>query len=373
MEMAYRYAILDPRATDAARAHNDAVFASGPVYGLEVTLPALAERCAANLDPQHLGGDAGTAAIEAALTWPLPPDGATLATIRPDMDSVGAMAVLAIRRRQEPELDLRLREDVDNPESSWGAALHWRPAHRLRAIALADREASGPWPGLRLTVDVGDLVSPTTALNAVAMDHTMDLPHRVDVLCEWLERGTFAGEDARRASAELEAKEALATLQIDIHGDSLVGVTGAHRLAFAVGYRRGAVVVATNPEFRWQGGPAHRKHTIGRWNTTVEVYWDEMLAELRRREPGWGGSPSIVGSPQGVGSVLTTAEVVDIVRRYRRLAVAEERIVAAGRAHLEAHPASWADFDRRTSASLAPRPGWRWTRRWRPPTTWATG
>lgn len=64
-------------------------------------MPTLAERCMANLDPQHLGGDVATAAIQAALAmWrELPPDGATLATIRPDLDSIGAMAVLELLRQ----------------------------------------------------------------------------------------------------------------------------------------------------------------------------------------------------------------------------------------------------------------------------------
>ncbi|MFC3986853.1 hypothetical protein, partial [Streptosporangium jomthongense] len=88
--MIYTFATLDPRPTDSARTANDALLAK-EVLGVEVTVPVLADRCTAgNLDPQHLGGDAATAAIEAALTWPLPPAHTTLATVRPDADSVGA-------------------------------------------------------------------------------------------------------------------------------------------------------------------------------------------------------------------------------------------------------------------------------------------
>jgi len=65
--MAYKFAILDPRPIPAAIEANDKVFASGPVYGVEVTVPALAKRCTFNLDPQHTGGDASRAAIEYAV------------------------------------------------------------------------------------------------------------------------------------------------------------------------------------------------------------------------------------------------------------------------------------------------------------------
>lgn len=77
--------------------------------GIEVTDPAAAALCdLGNIDPQHGHGaqgryalsaveQNGIAACDAALTWPLPPNGATLATVRPDLDSITAMAVLSLR------------------------------------------------------------------------------------------------------------------------------------------------------------------------------------------------------------------------------------------------------------------------------------
>jgi hypothetical protein len=93
----YKFALLDPRPIPAAVEANEKVFVTGPVYGIEVTVPALAALCIYNLDPQHSGGDASTAAIEAALTEELPLAGTTLATVRADLDAVGAMAVFALR------------------------------------------------------------------------------------------------------------------------------------------------------------------------------------------------------------------------------------------------------------------------------------
>ncbi|MGL5910210.1 MAG: hypothetical protein ACRCZP_09425, partial [Phycicoccus sp.] len=103
----YTYLLLDPR--PQSRDAQLATLAERPTLGIEVTVPELAEACAlGNIDPQHLGsrhldgplysGEATVqAAITEALTWPCPPPGTQLATVRPDADSIGAMAVLAFR------------------------------------------------------------------------------------------------------------------------------------------------------------------------------------------------------------------------------------------------------------------------------------
>ncbi len=76
----------------------------GPnTLGIEVTRDAFAKRCGlGNIDPQHSDGPTDysrqdSSAIEAALTWELPPDGAKLVTLRYDKDAIGAMAVLMLR------------------------------------------------------------------------------------------------------------------------------------------------------------------------------------------------------------------------------------------------------------------------------------
>src|SRR5262245_58306256 len=97
MHGSYEFALLDPRPGPQAEAANDRVFARGPVYGVKVTVPALTERCVENLDLQHTGADMTTTAIEVGLTCALPPAGATLAATHPDLDTLGMMAVLAMR------------------------------------------------------------------------------------------------------------------------------------------------------------------------------------------------------------------------------------------------------------------------------------
>jgi hypothetical protein len=134
---------------------------------------------------------------------------------------------------------------------------------------------------------------------------------------DWLLAGDFTGQDAYQARALAEAEDALAGLHVETrHGVAVV--VGDHRLGMSIGYRYAPVVIATNPTFSFRGGPAHRKHTIARWNTgAVAMDWVGMLAELRVAEPGWGGSASIVGSPMGAASELATEQVAEFVIRYQ--------------------------------------------------------
>jgi hypothetical protein len=89
-------------------------------------------------------------------------------------------------------------------------------------------------------------------------------------------------------------------------------VESPHRAAMEIGYRLAPVVVALNPEFRFQGGEPHRKFTVGQYAPGM-VDLKKVQQELNRIEPGWGGSPTIIGSPQGNSSSLTIEEVARTV------------------------------------------------------------
>ncbi|MFG1857482.1 hypothetical protein ACGFJT_36995 [Actinomadura geliboluensis] len=185
---------------------------------------------------------------------------------------------------------------------------------RVRRIADADTEAAGPWPGPRPVGDAGDLLRATSALAAVCMDHRRSLQDRVALMRKWILTGHLDEELGIRLRLFAEALEALEALDVQVQGGIAV-VSGSHRLGLSLGYRHAPVVVATNPAFTWQGGEPHRKHTVARWNSAHPMGWKRMLDELRAREPGWGGSSAICGSPQGVASVLTQEQVLDVVVR----------------------------------------------------------
>lgn len=298
VSITFAYDMLDPRSVEEARAHNDLVLARPFVLGIEVTVPALANRCSlGNVDPQHAGDRVDQAAIEAALSWPVPAAGSTLVTIRPDLDAVGAMAVFQLRAQHAPLA---------------GAVLD-----RVGQVATSDRFDHGEWPGCRPLLDdepsEPSMVAPIAAL---VSDHSQPLATRVSAMAKWLLTGDVPEEYYRRVAADTDALRtafAEGTLRVTEHADGrFVLVEGTYPRAIALGYRRAPVVIAVNTAFRFRDGLPHRKITVAQFATG---YADLRCAaaRLNEREAGWGGSPTIIGSPQGEGSRVATADVLRIV------------------------------------------------------------
>lgn len=133
-----------------ARSVSDIVDPS-TTLGIEITVPEIAALCGlGNIDGQH--GMAATpeawrgkAAIEIALDCDVPPNGATLATSRPDLDSIGAMAVLVLR-------SLGLAEHIDRElVAAIAAADSFQSSAKWEPRSLPTEE--NPWPSGQTTVD----------------------------------------------------------------------------------------------------------------------------------------------------------------------------------------------------------------------------
>lgn len=304
----YKFAILDPRNIPAATEANNKIFTSGPVYGIEVTVSALASRCIANIDPQHTGENHELAAIDVALKVELPAPGTILATVRADLDSIGAMAIFSLRS-----------EEVDLAPAT----------NRIGLIATSDKFARGGWTGPKSLPTAEHLYDDSTAsaesdsrlapLAAAVSDFKAPLSERVETLKKWLLTGEEPAGYRERWIAERQAlAQAIADGTIDakvVANGKIARVISTHRAATSIGYCLAPVVVAMNPTFSFQGSPAHAKFTICQF-TPGFMDLTEVKAELAALEPGWGGSPTIIGSPQGVSSTLTIDQVVEVVARH---------------------------------------------------------
>lgn len=276
--------------------------------------PALAKRCSRNLDPQHsgaiaYGGLEPPAAIEVALTTELPPHASKLVTIRPDLDSIGAMAVLALRA---------LGFDMTEPGL----------VERVAMVAKADKFANGPWPGPRSlpTRDNpwpvgGGAVDSTPALAAMAAlvsDHKVELWERVVEMQRWLvlgkERPVY-GKDYRK-QVEDERRALIKALEEGDVETSVVNgvavVTSTHRAATAIGYCLAPVAVCVNPEYQFHGGDPHRKVSVCQYRQGF-VDFDLMARQLGK---GWAGSKTFVGSPQGINTETSVDDILGVVMRY---------------------------------------------------------
>lgn len=332
----YNFALLDPRPIPVAQAANEAIFATGPAFGIEVTVPALASRCVTNLDPQHSGGDATRAAIEDALMCELPPEEATLVTVRADLDAIGAMAIFSLRGKGEWEPYFGGGAPALSNCSScgWdhdpGTMCLDAVVNRVAQVSAADKFARGgysgskplptrdnPWSEGNASAESSRSLA---AIAAAVMDFKVPLTDRVGTMEKWL----LTGEEPQqyRDSVERERLDMITALESGAikhetrSGGRIAVVESTHRAATMVGYSLAPVVVALNPNFKLGGGEPHRKFTVCAFEAQKFVNIKAALTELATLEAGWGGSPTIGGSPQGVSSTLTIDSVVGVVQKH---------------------------------------------------------
>lgn len=291
-----QFLLLDPR-PQAREEQIVLLRAHAPVLGIEVTVPELANACAINIDPQHTDGNADQAAIEVVAAGLGGYSAyAAVATVRADLDSVGAMAILTMYRSR----------------IIWKSAIN----DRIDRIAQHDKFAFGSWRPRPLAEEEIDWE--LRGLGALIGDFKRSIEERVELMAAWLMSGSCAGLGTAIESARVEWAKALANSQVE-ERDGIAVVTSPHRFAMEIGYALAPVVVAANPAMRVNGGEPHLKYTIAQWPNSRQIDMPKLLAALQRQEPGWGGNVSggIIGSPQGVGSALLVEEVISVVLAHR--------------------------------------------------------
>lgn len=308
----YRYGLLDPRLTNLAAKHNASMFTKRPIWGVEVTVPDLANSLDYNIDPQHTDGDVTTAAIEQALSGPLPPDGTTLVTVRPDLDSVGSMAVFALR--------------------AYGHRFNATELGKIHIIAISDKFQKGPWPGPRplpndqqLSDDYVSSVEDNSYLAAIAAaidDDAQTLRCRVDWLQQWIQDGSEppgyrdAWVEQRQQLVRALTQGGIRPYVVKAGLQDVAVVESSYRAPTSLGYHLAPVVISRNVNhyFR-QDGPLV-KYTVSQWPDRHYVDLPAVLTDLSKLEPGWGGSPTIGGSPQGQSSRLDIEDVLDAIAAH---------------------------------------------------------
>jgi hypothetical protein len=310
----YTYAVLDPRIHNSefakqAQVANEVIFQNGNVLGIEVTDRDLAEKCQlGNIDPQHTEGNLDLAAIEVAETIELHDGDITFATIRADLDSVGSMVLLTLRKE-----GIRITEEIRT---------------RLKKIADSDKFARGGWPGVRplstLKQNYEESAFPQdsqelSAIASAVSDSGLPLGMRVSILKEWI----LTGDEPVDYRKEVEKNRKELAHAIDngeikistIAENKIALVESKHRAGTSVGYTQAPVVIVLNPEFSFHGNDPVRKFTISQFEHGY-VDLKAIFAELNEIEPGWGGSPTVGGSPQGISSDLTLNQVAQVVEKH---------------------------------------------------------
>ncbi len=290
-----KFALLDPR--PAARKAQVEFLINNACMGIEVTIPELAALCAhGNVDPQHIGGNVDRAAIEEIFELyfqnPVqsPMGDVTLVTVRADLDSIGSMALIKLDNEIEfggysAELVARVTRIADSDKFTQNG--EWQPQPQWSEATNGDGELQ--------------------TLAAYVTDFKVDINTRVQAMAEWLLHGTLP-------AATVEDVATTQNSECYVDGNVSV-VIGDKRAGTNLAYCAKPVIVCLSPNFSFNGGKPHAKFTIAQFKAGY-VDMEAVKAELNSRENGWGGSPTIIGSPQGVASELTIDEVVAIVNKH---------------------------------------------------------
>ncbi len=318
--MTYYYGVLRTDVSPQAASHNDQLLGNWTL-GLEVTDKVLAERCGlGNIDPQHtVGGQGISSAIEAALSCALPPDGASLVTIRPDKDSFGAMAVLTLRAEgNEKKIDLHL--------------VSWLGAMDSMGFENARRELP------ELHEAVGDSREITTAIQVITRSPQLDwtIERRIEAISSIL-TGEMPQEKITRL-ATLRPRPSSGDYEVEMFGSRVAFITapGDYHKARDWGNRRYPVAVVFDPEYRDETQSRDSSEPYPRWTLVRQMGcfdrkgFEEAInraeAESRKvslinlTEMGnrWGGPPNIVTSPKGQGheTTLSADAILAIVQEH---------------------------------------------------------
>lgn len=319
------------------------------LVGFEVTTPALAAEFDFNLDPQHgEGGDAATSCIKAVsrggayapvLNGIFQNDRRKIAfaTVRPDLDSLGAMAIaLVLHECQDGGSLEELRDRVPQEVFDRVEAVHESDTH---AAAPEWAPQPGFWTGSPdIPFDRGEVEdgswSPRmtdagldairaaddgifAAMHPAVADRTVPLETRVRWMKRWLESGVEP--DGYREVTRSDSEKILTALKdgstrvrvFDLRGKKaprFAIVESKLPSATGIGYTVAPVLICYNPEFPFSTGEVGLKYSVCQY---ASGYADlgEFKRALGALEPGWGGSPTFVGSPQGTPSALSLEAV----------------------------------------------------------------
>jgi len=113
-------------------------------------------------------------------------------------------------------------------------------------------------------------------------------------------------------------------IKIELVADGRVAyVETTHMAGTSLGYTQAPIVVAFNPHFKQGQGAEYEKYTVCQYDGS----WIDLngakseLASLEVDAGGdsasnWGGSPTIIGSPQGRSSKLSKDQIMKVVEKY---------------------------------------------------------
>lgn len=235
--------------------------------GIEVTIPAVADACGlGNVDPQHghsreafMALDCATSAISCVGTCVdtvLPSEG-TLVTVRPDLDSIGAMALIVLRSTYLwTDNNNAVRDDLWGRVMSIAKADSFTPSVEWSPSPLPTEE--NPWPRAGAVDSTQGLAHLGMICSPRRGDVALPLAERVALIACWLRFGedglpmNRTDEDGPVVSAIYKACGVEPWIATDAYPlarimDARARALASRRSLATEAQKTGAVVVSENP------------------------------------------------------------------------------------------------------------------------------
>lgn len=283
-----KYYLINPK----DESENLEVINNNDTYGVEV-IGEYSSKVKFNLDPQHIGKENIAASRKATIISTLPNPNSVIVFSKLDMDSAAACVVLEKRiegMNVIPE-DFAIRLDYISMIDEWNFS-DW---HKT---ILPSKE--NKWPN-GITHDY-------VAMSAFLSDYKIPLSERINGMKLYLEKGNI--DDKYLKSTNIEREIFIKELEegnIKIEKyDSFCLVESTSRNATIVAYANSPVGICINPEMVTPSGTI-RKWTICQYKEGY-IDMDKIREELRSIESGVGGSKTIIGSPMGISSNISSQE-----------------------------------------------------------------
>lgn len=231
-------------------------------------------------------------------------DKVLLCTIKPDMDSIGTMAIIDLMLKK----NLRLDGDM---------------ILRLKAIAKSDRHGRINWKNRRedyFHFDHYNIHGLPSGLAYMTSDHKIDTIQKVQNMKDYLLTGSFDTLNKYTDNVIKNHKKSIKNTDISIIiPKKICFVTSNYRGAVAYGYKFCSTVIAKNNNFIFGRNSTQiqgKKITIAQYEDNKYIDLISLKCELNKLEPGWGGSSVIIGSPQTHPCTLDDKQIINLAIKF---------------------------------------------------------
>ena len=227
-----------------------------------------------------------------------------MCTIKPDMDSIGTMAVLNLMIMNQFHLD----GDI---------------ILRLKAIAKSDRHGRNNWKNRRedyFHFEHYNIHGLPSGLAYMTSDHKIEMIDKIKNMIQYLQTGIFDNLKKYNDIVIKNHKKSIKNTELKIIiPKRLCFVVSNYRGAISYGYKHCSTVIAKNNNFIFGIGNTQlqgKKITIAQYEDSKYIDLIKLKDELNKLEPGWGGSSVILGSPQDKPTILEDNLIIELTSKY---------------------------------------------------------